>query len=263
MSDNADTKVQRSEQTPKRHLSSSVLWGLCGLVLALGVSMGVLALRGGGLSGLSTREMLRPFGEVPDFALLERSGQPVTKAALLGKVWIVDFIFTQCVDVCPLASSRMAELQEAFASEEDVRLVSITVDPVHDTAEVLTQYAERLGAHPERWLFLTGDKARIYRLAQEGFHLAVFDPNEASQSSTRPSLSRVWRTAHRVLQVLEPTTAMAHHGAHRNDDTNAIQHSPRFVLVDRQGQIRQYYDSKDEDVVRRVQKHVKLLLQAQ
>ena len=287
--------VQSHESDERRpgRLAGGVLWGLGGLLLACVVGVGVLTLWGGGLPGLGTKGMPPPFGEVPDFTLLERSGRSLTKTDLLGKVWIVDFIFTTCVDACPLVSSRMAKLQAVFASEADVRLVSITVDPEHDTPEVLTRYAASFGAHPQRWLFLTGEKASIYRLAREGFHLGVFDPNDArtgeqksasglspasstisgrstgdpfvvrstSQSAAVPLLPRVRRAAQGLLQILEPTPALAHHGRQQQQGARqAVQHSARFVLVDRRGQIRQYYDSGDENALRRLSHHVTLLL---
>jgi cytochrome oxidase Cu insertion factor (SCO1/SenC/PrrC family) len=233
-------------------------------LLAVIIAGGVLALRQGGLSGLGSTEMLRPLAEVPDFVLRERSGQPVTKADLLGKVWIVNFIFTQCVEECPLATSRMARLQEAFTAEADVRLVSITVDPEHDTPEVLREYAKSFGAHPQRWLFLTGEKERIYRLAREGFRLGVFEASEADSSATMPPGRGVWKAARGIGRVFTPAMALAHDEAHHDSPQGmkqAIQHSARFVLVDRQGQIRQYYKSEDDDALRRLPHHVKLLLQ--
>src|SRR5262249_16936989 len=109
------------------------LWGVCVLVTGVGVALFFVA----GFVSDSWRagNDLQRLGEVPDFALLDRSGQQVSKADLLGKVWIASLIFTRCVDECPLVSSQMARLQDAFAAEPDVRLVSITVDPAYDTPE--------------------------------------------------------------------------------------------------------------------------------
>jgi cytochrome oxidase Cu insertion factor (SCO1/SenC/PrrC family) len=197
---------------------------------------------------------------VPDFSLLERNGQRVTKADLLGKVWIADFIFTRCVEQCPLVNSRMVALQQAFAAEDDVRLVSISVDPEHDTPDVLTRYAAGLGAHPQRWLFLTGDKAHIYALAREGFRLGVFEAQTSSRTSMRPW----WQSRpglKSVLQLLGPAEARAHHGAHSQGGARqTIQHSARLVLVDRRGRIRQYYDSNDDRTLTRLQGDVHALL---
>ena len=130
-------------------------------------------------------ERLGHFGTVPDFALIERSERHVTRASLEGLVWVTNFFYTNCPDVCPLQSARMARLQRDFADQRDVRPVSISVDPEHDTPEILREYAQRFGADPERWLFLTGDKAAIHRLAQDGFHLSVGDPAAAQPQSPK------------------------------------------------------------------------------
>jgi protein SCO1/2 len=241
--------LEQEDRHSQRH-ARGLLWGVFGVALAVVIGAGVIGLQQAPRQAMD--DDLRPFGTVPEFALRERSDRLLTRDDLRGKVWIVDFIFTRCVEECPLVSARMARLQEALAAETDLRLVSITVDPEHDTPEVLSRYAENFGAHPERWLFLTGDKATIYRLAREGFRLGVVDPHEAQQSSVVP----------RFLPVLQPTTAWAHHGSHAPDQTRqAILHSARLVLVDRQGQIRQYYDSKDDTSVRRLQDHARRLLQ--
>jgi protein SCO1/2 len=244
-------RAVEQEHRPSKRLAGHMLWGVFGLALAVVIGIGAVGLWQA-QAPRHTPDDLRPFATVPDFALRERSGSLVTRGDLQGKVWIADFIFTRCADECPLASARMARLQEAFTTVADLYLVSITVDPEHDTPEVLARYAESFGAHPQRWLFLTGDKAAIYRLAQEGFRLGVVSPGEAHQSSAVPFR----------LQVFAPGMAWAHHGSHAQEQPRpTILHSARFVLVDRQGQIRQYYDSKDENSLRRLQDHVKRLLQ--
>lgn len=98
---------------------------------------------------------------VADFSFTERSGETVTKQDLLGKPWIVSFIFTRCAGPCPKVSGQMSLLQDALA-DDDVRLVTMTVDPDYDTPAVLKRYAEAYGADPQKWLFLTGDKDTLY-----------------------------------------------------------------------------------------------------
>src|SRR5437867_913183 len=88
-------------------------------------------------------------GEVADFALTERSGETVHRADLLGKVWVAAFGFTRCTGPCPQVSGTMARLQAELAGQPDVRLVSFSVDPDHDTPEVLREYAQRFGADPQ------------------------------------------------------------------------------------------------------------------
>jgi cytochrome oxidase Cu insertion factor (SCO1/SenC/PrrC family) len=212
-------------------------------------------------SQYALEDALRPLGTVPDFALQERSGVVVRKQDLLGKVWLVAFIFTQCAEECPLMSHRMAQLQELYRAEPDFRLVSITVDPEHDTPAVLSQYAGSFGAHPQRWLFLTGEKAAILLLARDGFHLGVVDRRAAQQSP--PLFSPAWLTAAwwQARELLAPSVSWAHHPApDQHNAPQALLHSARFVVVDRQGNIRHYYDSRDEDVLSRLQQHVPYLL---
>src|SRR5918995_470212 len=129
-------------------------------------------------------EGLQAFGSVPQFSLIERNGRPITLAELKGKVWIANFIYTNCPDTCPIQSAQMREIQAHFKKEKDLRLVSITVDPKRDTPEVLSEYANRFSADPARWFFLTGEKETIYKFAQEGFHLAAVEiPHEKRPES--------------------------------------------------------------------------------
>jgi len=190
-----------------------LLWiGVIAVAAIVGVTLGVKRLaRDGG-----PPPRLPVYGQVPDFRLMERSGQSVTLSDLRGQIWIADFIFTRCPGPCPLMSARMAGLQQPLAERADVRLVSITVDPEYDTPQVLREYADRFRAGPS-WLFLTGNKAAIFKLAQQGFHLAAQDNPDAASLDQGP-----------------------------------IIHSTRFVLVDRQAQIRGYYDSTDKESMQRL-----------
>ena len=160
---------------------------------------------------------------VPEFSLVERSGKKVTLADLHGKVWIADFIYTHCPDTCPLQTADMAKLQDRWMKESGLKLVSFSVDPERDTPRVLSQYANRFKADPERWLFLTGDQRDVAHLVEDGFHLAV---------------------------------APAPHGHH-----GIILHSPRLVLIDGQGEIRGYYDNRDPKSMQRLKDDVANLLQ--
>lgn len=109
----------------------------------------------------------------PDFAFTSQTGARVTKADLAGKIWIADFIFTRCAGPCPQMTDRMSELQRKLGRANDVRLVTVTVDPAHDQPAVLARYGERFGADPERWNFLTGDLPDIERFSTKGMLLAL------------------------------------------------------------------------------------------
>lgn len=109
---------------------------------------------------------------VPDFSLTNQQGEPLGLADMVGKIWIADFIFTNCPTICPAMTQEMARLQSEFVANP-VYFVSFSVDPERDTTEALTRYAKAYGADDRRWHFLTGDKAHIYQLAEHGFSLAA------------------------------------------------------------------------------------------
>lgn len=203
-------------------------WALL-LFLAVGVAAMALWTRHAGRPGQGGAEQplegLKAFGKVPDFALTERSGKRIQLADLLGKVWIADFIYTHCTDTCPIQSAEMKGLQDKLGAG-DLRLVSITVDPERDTPAVLSEYAARYGADPARWLFLTGEKEAILRLAEQGFHLAVAE-----------------------IPAPERDLSGATH-----------RHSPRFVVVDRRGEIRGYYPGTEKEALDRLRRDVEAVL---
>lgn len=186
-------------------------------------------------------ERLDDYGAVPPFTLTERSGKLVTREDLGGTVWVADFIYTACTASCPAQSLRLAQLDAEFAAEPRLRLVSITVDPEHDTPDVLRHYAERYRA-TDRWWFLTGDKQAIYCLAQKGFRLSVVDPATAP-----PSCGEVFG--------LGPRAAWASHGS-----KGLVMHSARFVVVDARGRIRAYHLATDADSVSKLPANVRMLL---
>ena len=171
-------------------------------------------------------EGLKIFGSVPQFSLIERDGRNIALSDLKGNVWVVNFIYTNCPDTCPIQSAQMREIQEEFQHDNRLLLVSITVDPQRDTRQVLSQYAKRLSADPTRWFFLTGEKEAIYKFARYGFRLGAAElPHEK-----------------------RPESGASH------------THSPRFVIVDRDTQIRGYYVSTDAEAMKRLRRDLKTLL---
>jgi protein SCO1/2 len=110
-------------------------------------------------------------GSVPEFDLEESRGGRLRRADLLGKVWMVDFIFTNCHGVCPDMSLAMAGLQSALEGEADVRFVSVSIDPARDTMDVMRDYSARYKAQPGRWYFAGGGPGEGHALAFHGFHL--------------------------------------------------------------------------------------------
>ena len=149
-------------------------------------------------------------GRVPEFSLTSEEGTTVTRANLINKVTIADFIFTSCAGICPTMSTKMSQLQTQLKDNPLALCISFSVDPEADTPEILKGYGENYGAINGRWMFLTGNKKEIYTLSRNGFHLG-----------------------------LDVDTT----------DTNAIIHSQKFVLIDRHAVIRGYYDSDDESAM--------------
>ena len=166
---------------------------------------------------------LPAYGDVPKFELINQDGQPFGSEQLAGKIWIADFIFTTCPGPCPIISTRMSELQKPLG-KTDVHLVSFSVDPEKDTPEVLRAYADKLRKEPLRWDFLTGSREAIYSLSKDGFKLGVSDGSE---------------------------------------EEGVPVHSTRFVLVDRRGTIRGYYDALTPDAVTKLLADTNHLLREQ
>jgi protein SCO1/2 len=226
-----------------RRRAAVLLAGLgVGVALVAGATAAWWASRATSSPGEATLETPGTYGAVPPFALTERSGRRVTRDDLRARVWVADFIYTECTETCPAQSLQFAELQREFQDAVDLRLVSITVDPVHDTPEVLRRYAERYGA-TDRWWFLTGDTRDIYCLAQQGFRLAVVDPAAAAPPSCGPALG--WG----------PARAWASHGSR-----GLVMHSARAVLVDRVSQIRAYHLATDAASMARLRINLRRLL---
>ena len=114
-------------------------------------------------------------GHVPEIALVDQRGAPFTQAALVGNVWIADFIFTHCTQTCPKLTARMKEIDAKLpsAERERVRLVSFSVDPENDTPPVLAAYATKAHADPARWSFVTGPSDAMQKTIVDGFKMTA------------------------------------------------------------------------------------------
>jgi protein SCO1/2 len=113
-------------------------------------------------------QRLPTLGAAPDFALTSQDGAEVTLGSLRGKVVAVTFIYTACPDVCPLLSDKLARVQDELGADfgAKVAFLSITIDPEHDTPEVLKEYAEALDADLGGWTFLIGSSADVRDVAR-------------------------------------------------------------------------------------------------
>ncbi|MDA0303114.1 MAG: SCO family protein [Bacteroidetes bacterium] len=151
--------------------------------------------------------ILGPEGHtVPPFAFLGMDSLEFSHRNVGNRLRIVDFFFTQCPSICPLMSSQMARLQHTLRArgiQDDVLLLSHSVDPEYDRPHRLREYGERIGLNPEQWQMVTGDKQSIYAMAREGYFLTALESDTAA---------------------------------------GGFFHSDLFALIDRAGRIRGYYD---------------------
>jgi protein SCO1/2 len=161
------------------------------------------------------------FHQVPDFRLTSQTGATVTQQDLAGKVYVANFFFASCTDVCKKMSANLLEVQEAFKNEPRVRIVSYTVDPDRDTVSVLNAYAATYGANAEQWYFLTGPRPQIYELAREGYKVPAMQA---------PSL---------IPDFI---------------------HSEKLMLVDEEKHVRGIYDGTSPEEVDRLVTEIKVLL---
>ena len=180
------------------------VWLDLGAVIVVVLVAGLWGLRRHGNSETAPPVM----GTLPAFSLIERSGRAISRDDLTGQPWVADFIFTRCSGMCPALSTRMAEVRRRVREQGlRTRLVSFSVDPLHDTPEVLREYATRFAGDDDSWLFVTGERDGLYQLISQGFRLSVAERD----------------------------------GQATADAGELITHSDRFVLVDADGQIRGYY----------------------
>lgn len=138
-------------------------------------------------TGCAEKPALPFLGVVPLFTLTDQNGAEFKSAASLDKkIWVANFVFTNCPGPCPRMSSQMHQVQTALAGESDVHFVSFTVDPERDTPPVLAAYAQHFEATPGKWHFLTGAAPDLNRLSRGVFMLG--DVDGSLEHSTRFAL---------------------------------------------------------------------------
>lgn len=190
----------------KRGLSRPVFWVLA-LTLLFGAPFVKALLR-------SPPPAPPLLGDVPPFSLRDQTGRTFGRADLAGKTWVADFVFTRCPTACPLLTQKMAEVERrAHNLGPSFHLVSFSVDPEHDTPEVLASYAAQVHADPQKWTFLTGPLGAIEDAVVRGFKIGV------DRTKTK-------------------------------DDFFDIVHGEHLVVVDARARIRGYFDISPEGLDR-------------
>jgi protein SCO1/2 len=155
------------------------------------------------------------YENVPAFTMTTSEGSSFDGKQLLGKVWVADFIYTNCPGPCPRMTSQMHRLQLQVKNDPDVRLVSFSVDPHRDTPPVLNAYAKHFGGPTAEWVFLTGNDATTHLLAHDVFKVG--------------------------------------------DLIGVMDHSTKFILVDKRDTIRGYYSTFDADDMHKLVQDVQSL----
>ena len=118
------------------------------------------------------------YHQIPDFSFVNQDSQRVTSQTLAGKIYVTDFFFTTCPTICPKMKSQMLRVYEKFKNNDQVVLLSHTIDPQHDSIAVLRDYAARLGVSSKKWHFVTGPKDSIYTIAAQYMVSAAEDEKE-------------------------------------------------------------------------------------
>jgi len=162
---------------------------------------------------------------IGDFALLNQYGETVSLEKVKGKVFVAEYFFTTCGTICPKMTEQMTRVQERFRGNDEVKILSFTVNPDYDTVNVLYDYAQKYGAEKDQWHFLTGSKKDLYGLARKSFF------------------------------VLKPAEAI-----NLGDAGSDFIHTNNFVLVDQQLRIRGYYDGTSITEVNELMEDIELLL---
>ncbi|NLP58482.1 SCO family protein [Lutibacter sp. B1] len=174
---------------------------------------------------------LTKIGEVPNFEFTNQNGEVITNSFYKNKVYVVEFFFTTCPTICPRMNENMVKIQNEFYGNLNFGIASFSINPKHDTPEILKEYAKSHGATLKTWNFLTGNQDKIYELANNGFTLYAGKNSEAE---------------------------------------GGFEHSGMFALIDKEGNIRSrkdefgnpiaFYDGLDPKGVQMIKEDIKILL---
>lgn len=158
---------------------------------------------------------------IPDYKLVNQDSNWVTPETFEGKVYVADFFFTSCPTICPTMKKEMLRVYDAYKENDEVGIISHTIDPEYDTVALLKDFAEKLDVEAPKWNFVTGEKEEIYELGQKGYMVtAMEDENEEG----------------------------------------GYLHSGAFVLVDKERKIRGVYDGTRSEEVDKLITDIDLLL---
>ncbi|MBT8319399.1 MAG: SCO family protein [Gramella sp.] len=172
----------------------------------------------------STMQYVRKYHKIADFELVNQNGDTITQEYYKDKIYIADFFFTTCLTICPIMTDHMVKIQEEIKNDNEVFLLSHTVFPVADSVPVLKKYALEKGVIDAKWNLVTGDKKEIYDLARKSY-LATKSTGDGGPYD--------------------------------------MIHTENFVLVDKDRQIRGFYDGTDPEAIETLMHDLKVLKKEQ
>ncbi|MCL6217913.1 SCO family protein [Zunongwangia pacifica] len=170
----------------------------------------------------TTMQYVRKYHKIADFKLVNQNGDTITNADYNDKIYIADFFFTTCMTICPIMTDHMVKIQERIKDDPDVLLLSHTVMPRIDTVAQLKRYAEEKGVIDSKWNLVTGDKKQIYDLARKSYLAAKSEGDGGKYDMV---------------------------------------HTENFVLVDKNRQIRGFYDGTNPEAIEELMEDIKILKQ--
>lgn len=168
----------------------------------------------------STIQHQKKYHRIADFSLTNQDGKTITQDDYEGKIYVADFFFTTCQTICPIMTKNMGEIQKDIITDDEVMLLSFSVTPEIDSVAQLKRYATEKGVNASKWNLVTGDKKQIYELARRSY-LAVKDNGDGGSYD--------------------------------------MIHTENFMLIDKQKQIRGYYDGTSLEEITRLLEDIKIL----
>jgi len=162
------------------------------------------------------------YHKISDFELINQNGQKITQEFYSNKIYVADFFFTTCQDICPIMTKNMYKLQEELKDDNDILFLSHTVIPEVDTVQQLKEYSIKNKIDDSKWNLVTGDKKQIYDLARKSY-LAVED------------------TEYGEFDMI---------------------HTENFMLIDKKRQIRGFYDGTNDLEIEKLLEDIEILKQS-
>jgi len=118
------------------------------------------------------------YATIPPFTFINQYGKTITDKDLDGKIYVADFFFTSCPSICPIMQRNMLTVYNEFKNDPNVKILSHTIDPKHDSIPVLKQYADKLGISGDMWWLLYGKKEDIYQIAEKNYLVSAKDDGQ-------------------------------------------------------------------------------------